>query len=316
MPLSASLHISPPIPITSPTGTPLGLWSPITSTLLHTRTHAVLVDTPITISQTSSLISWITATLHPGAVLKYIYITHGHGDHWFGLNMLLRHFKGCRALATKETIEHMRSQISEDGAGNAATGRGSWESRFPGGQIDTEFVLAEPLPDSLEFSIPSDDKTSGADEIQFHAIQVGHSDTHDSTVLFVPSLKLVVAGDVVYGDVHQMLAEANTHALRMEWVKAIDTVASLKPTPEIVVPGHMKAGEVPGVWHLERSRRYILDFDRLMQRGGTMKVKEVVGEMKRLWPTRFNDGALVVGAVSSLKERERGMKAKGKGGKL
>ncbi len=97
MPLYASIYVAPPITFTAPNGKPGGQWSPISSTLIHTTTHAVLVDTPITKQQTSELISWIEKTLHPGAQLKYIYITHGHGDHWFGINMLLKRFPGAKA---------------------------------------------------------------------------------------------------------------------------------------------------------------------------------------------------------------------------
>ena len=312
MPLYASIYVAPPIPITAPNGKYGGDWSPITSTLIHTSRHAVLVDTPITIAQTRDLIAWIEKTLHPGCTLTYIYITHGHGDHWFGINMLLKRFPGCKAIATHGTIEHMKTQVSSDGQ-NKATGRASWEARFPG-QIDTEFVLAEPLASAGgAFYIPSED---GRVErgVKFQVVEVGHSDTHDSTVLFVPDLKLVVAGDVVYGDVHQMLGEANNHALRMEWVRAIDTISALKPTPEIVVPGHMKATEVAGSWHLKNSKQYIMDFDRLVEAGEVKKAKDLVAGMKSLWPTRFNDGALIMGAINSLNVREKELKARG--GKL
>jgi hypothetical protein len=37
------------------------------------------------------------------------------------------------------------------------------------------------------------------------AIDVGFTDTEGTSILHVPDLHLVVAGDVVYGDVHQYL---------------------------------------------------------------------------------------------------------------
>ncbi|OQV11001.1 hypothetical protein CLAIMM_14910 [Cladophialophora immunda] len=273
MPLYASVHVSPSIPWTAPNGKPGGPWSPIACTVVHTPKHAVLVDTPITVAQTEGLIRWLEQTLHPGAALEYIYITHGHGDHWFGLNMLLRRFPGARAVATPGTIAHMQGQMAP------AAFQAMWASRFPG-QIDTAFRLAEPLPESGTFYLPFDDDDDddhrrkeggekggdGKEEgYKFQAVEVGHTDTHSSTVLFVPHLRLVAAGDVVYGDVHQMLGEASTHALRMEWVRAVETVAALRPAPEVVVPGHVKPDELCGAWHLERTRRYILDFDALVE---------------------------------------------------
>lgn len=65
---------------------------------------------------------------------------------------------------------------------------------------------------------------------EFRVIEVGYTDTHESTVLYVPSIDLVVAGDVVYGDVHQFFGEANTPEKRKKWLRARGTIeAALKP---------------------------------------------------------------------------------------
>ncbi|GAB7101786.1 hypothetical protein JCM4814A_01000 [Streptomyces phaeofaciens JCM 4814] len=50
-----------------------------------------------------------------------------------------------------------------------------------------------------------------------------------STFLHVPSLDLVVSGDVVYNQVHQYLSEAGDHGIDA-WLDAIDAVAALAPT--------------------------------------------------------------------------------------
>lgn len=297
MTLYASVFVSPPIPFTGPSGKaprPGGLWSPISCTLIHTPSHAVLVDTPITKSQVEALINWIQVTLQKGAELKYIYITHGHGDHWFGVGQLLKKFPGAKAIATSGTIEHMKGQV-EPKAFNAM-----WGPRFPG-QIDTDFVFPESLPQasSKKFYLPNGEKEAG---YELEALEVGHSDTYSTTVLWVPALRLVVAGDVVYGDVHQMLAEANTHLLRLEWVRAIEKIMALDPVA--VVPGHKKPHELDGAWHLENSRQYILDFDRLVESGTIKDARELTREMKMLWPTRFNDGALIMGSMNAFKGKK------------
>lgn len=67
--------------------------------------------------------------------------------------------------------------------------------------------LAEPLPESNTFDL---------EEYTLEAVDVGHTDTHNTIVLWVKDLKFVVAGDVVYGDVHQYLVEANIKKLRLE----------------------------------------------------------------------------------------------------
>jgi hypothetical protein len=52
-------------------------------------------------------------------------------------------------------------------------------------------------------------------------VEVGHTDTHDTTVLHVPAIGLVVAGDATYNGVHQLLSETNAQK-RREWITALD----------------------------------------------------------------------------------------------
>jgi glyoxylase-like metal-dependent hydrolase (beta-lactamase superfamily II) len=58
---------------------------------------AVLVDTFFTVDQGDALVDWVAAS---GKNLTTIYITHGHGDHFFGIGALLDRFPKARALTT------------------------------------------------------------------------------------------------------------------------------------------------------------------------------------------------------------------------
>ena len=281
-PLRASIYVAQPIPWYKPNGTEGGPWSPISCTLIYGTEEAVLVDTPITKVQNKELADWIEATI-PGKQLKYIYITHGHGDHWFGTNYLQQRFPGAKAVATPGTVQHMR----DDAKGFAK----SWGSQFPG-MIDTDFAFAAEL--AGEFALEGQ---------RLAPVEVGHSDTYDSTVLWVPSIRLAVCGDVVYGDCHQMLGRANTKALRGEWIAAVERVEALDP--QLVVPGHMKAAELPGTWHLENTKRYIRDFGDIVE-GGARSPREVSKKMLELWPSRFNTGALLVGCMAAFQGKEKG----------
>jgi len=64
---------------------------------------------------------------------------------------------------------------------------------------------------------------------ELHVVEVGHTDTDNTTVLHVPSIGLVVAGDAVYNGVHQYLAESANGGIQ-KWIKALDTIAALRPT--------------------------------------------------------------------------------------
>src|SRR5215469_7601243 len=92
------------------------------------------------------------------------------------------------------------------------------------------------------------------------AVEVGHSDTDHTTCLNVPSIGLVVAGDVAYKYVHQYLAESNAQT-RNEWISALDKIESLKP--HAVIGWTQAAYERLNPRIIEQTRQYIRDFDRI-----------------------------------------------------
>jgi glyoxylase-like metal-dependent hydrolase (beta-lactamase superfamily II) len=65
-------------------GTKQLMWSPISSTLIFGKRDSVLVDTFITVEQADILVDWVAAR---GKNLTAIYVTHGHGDHFFGIGV-------------------------------------------------------------------------------------------------------------------------------------------------------------------------------------------------------------------------------------
>jgi len=69
-----------------------------------------------------------------------------------------------------------------------------------------------------------------------HVIEVGHSDGDDSTVLHVPAIGLVVAGDVAYNNVHQYLADGGFIGGIDAWLRAIDLDTSSTRPPNICTP--------------------------------------------------------------------------------
>ena len=85
------VFVTPGIPIVTrdkPPGVRETLFQATASTLIYGVRDAVLVDAFMTVKQANALADWVAAR---GKTLTTIYITHGHGDHWFGVGTLLAH---------------------------------------------------------------------------------------------------------------------------------------------------------------------------------------------------------------------------------
>lgn len=242
-------------------------WIVNTSTLIYGKEDAVLIDTFMTVEQSNLLNEWIAAS---GKKLKYIYITHGHGDHFFGLQMVLDKFPDAKAIATKGSIDHMTEQITGD----------FWKKFSPG-----------PLPDRITVPQIIDGKFFEVEGNVIQIIETGFTDTYDTTSVYVPSIGLVVAGDVVYNGIHPYLAET-TKETRQEWKAALDQLESLHP--KAVVAGHKNPKLEDSPENILATKKYLQDFERLNDE--TSSAKELFDKMFALYPERANPGSLWGGA--------------------
>ena len=195
-----------------PPGQEKWTWVANSSTLISGERDAVLVDTFLTTEQSQTLLDWVVAS---GKNLIAIYITHGHGDHFFGLAPLLARFPFAKALAIPEVVRAMETQISP------AFVDGFWRKRIPG-QIPDRLLVAAPL-------------AKNELELEGHRlvpVNTGQTDTAYSTSLHIPSIGLIVAGDVVYNGIHPYLAETDTQS-RLEWIAALDKLDQERLSPGI-----------------------------------------------------------------------------------
>ncbi|MEU0675594.1 MBL fold metallo-hydrolase [Streptomyces sp. NPDC006172] len=268
--LTYAVHVADGMPTTNsdvPPDQSERSWSPTSSILISNGGEALLVDPLFTIAQSEGLLRWLSGRAAP---LTSVYVTHGHGDHWFGLGAVLEQYPAARAFALPEVVQDMAYQSSPEVL------KAVWRAWFPE-QIPERLVLAEPLE--------GDVLTVGGAEVR--PVRLGHTDSDNTTCLHVPELELVVAGDVIYNNVHLMLAASDADG-RDEWLRALDRVEALAPTA--IVAGHKDPAADDDPRHIEETRRYILDFDGGVRRtGSTLELYEYMLERH---PSRINPGAL------------------------
>jgi glyoxylase-like metal-dependent hydrolase (beta-lactamase superfamily II) len=253
------------------------MWVANSSTLIYGERDAVLVDTFLTVDQCNTLADGIVAS---GKVLKAIYVTHPHGDHFFGLKVLQDRFPNVQALATPEVVAKMKLQITPEKLNSR------WRKLFPN-QIPEVISIADPLSGN-EIDLEGN---------KLVVIKLGHTDSDDSTCLHVPSIGLVVAGDAVYNGIHPFLGESNRQT-RLEWIAALDKIDTLKPSA--VVCGHKAPSNDDSPRNIEETRQYIRDFIRLNDE--TETARELYDKMLALYPDRANPGSLWSAAVIAKAE--------------
>lgn len=216
-------------------------WPSSTATLIAGDHDAILVDALMTIEQGRQLVSWIKGA---NKNLTDIVITHGHGDHFFGAGPVLQAYPDARLLALNDDV------IAEARLHTEPTVLSNWIGWFA-----DQFDHAAAIPDKSEYEVLD------LEGSPLNWLAVGAADGTLGTVIYVPELDTVCAGDAVYNNIHMWLWNS-TPASRATWLSTIDAVAAL--APRIIVAGH-KDPDAPddgAARQLAQSRRYIEDFDR------------------------------------------------------
>jgi glyoxylase-like metal-dependent hydrolase (beta-lactamase superfamily II) len=247
------------------------VWSPLSTTMIQGQSDAVLVDPPFTREQAHAVSDWVRAS---NKNITHIFVTHGHGDHWFTAGMLADEFD-AQIVATAGTIEQMHRNVAMRDA--------VWDRLFPG-----------QIPESKVTAVPAENNRIDLEGKQLNIVEVGHTDTDATSVLHAPDLDLVVAGDTVYNGVHLYLAESADGG-RDKWRSAIGIVESLNP--RWIVAGHKnKDLDDSAARAISQTRDYLNSADELLSQHTT--ALGFFNAMVERFPDRLNPGALWLGAAA------------------
>ena len=213
-------------------------FSPVASTLIYGSESAVLTDPAFSAEQARTLGDWVAGK---GRKLTDTFITYGHGDHWFAAGLLAERF-GARVVATAGTIAQMH--------GNLAARPFLWDKMFPG-MIPPSPVTAVTVP-ANHFTLEGHDLVM---------VEVGHTDSADTSVLHIPDLGLVVAGDAIYNRVHTYLGASVAIGGFGPWRNAIDKIQALNPRH--IIAGHQNKQQDDDADRLiAETRQYLDDADQ------------------------------------------------------
>jgi glyoxylase-like metal-dependent hydrolase (beta-lactamase superfamily II) len=185
------------------------------STLLYGEKDAILVDASQLLSDSYRMASEI---LKMRVNLTHIYVSHFHPDHHFGLQVLHFAFPEARIVALKQSVQDIVFTSSDK--------TDMWAiDRFGPGDIPRQTTVPMPLNEPHLFL--------EGEEIVFSGGWEG--DSINNSVVWIPSLKTVLATDVAFHDCNLWPIESNVER-RAKWRK--DMARMMEFDPRIVVPGH------------------------------------------------------------------------------
>lgn len=233
----------------------------VVSTLVMGPTQAILVDAQFRPSDASRVADMVAAT---GRRVTAIVVTHPHDDHYLGLEVMHRRFPDAPIYMTPAGIEVYRRQ----------------SPRFV---AIVRRLYPSDAPDSLPAVVPfpSAHLTVDGEDIDVVPDQQGDELIPSNTYLWIPSLRAVVAGDIVFNGVHVWLANSN-HASRQRWLRSLDALSARHPA--IVVAGHKRdsaTADTPAA--IGVTRAYVAAFDAEADR--TMVADTLVARMTRRFPS-------------------------------
>ena len=148
--------------------------------------------------------------------ISHVIVTHYHADHIYGLQV----FKalGAQIVANRKALEYLNSDTARLRLVASRSELAPW--------IDdnTRLLEADRWIDG-----PTDLTVGG---VLFQIKPVGPSHTPEDVVVFLPSKKLLFAGDLVFRGRIPYVGGADSR----QWIKALDTLLALDAT--VIVPGH------------------------------------------------------------------------------
>jgi glyoxylase-like metal-dependent hydrolase (beta-lactamase superfamily II) len=208
----------------------------VNSTMISGEKDMLLIDPQFSLSEAHRLTAKI---LESKKNLTTIYVTHAHPDHLFGLAVLKQAFPQAKILGLPGTVNAAKTGWPARQKFWVAT----YGNNIPG----PEPVLPEEL--TTQFLSLEGEQFPVTGPVQ-------GSDGAGNSFVFIPSLKAVVTGDIVFDHVYFGVPRDKA---REEWNKTIDQIMALKPA--IIVPGHEGPGATRDASSVAFMKKYISDWD-------------------------------------------------------
>ena len=247
-----------------------------TNSVIIEGTHEVmLVDAQLTKTSAERVLQEIKETKKP---LSIIYITHEHADHFLGLEVFREAYPRVRIVANSSVVDRINKVYQEKiDKWKTILGPGATSHVVAVEQFDGNFI------------------TFGSSQIE--VLKNIQGDTDENTMLWIPGQRILIAGDVLFNNMHLYTAETDSKA-RDEWLNSLQKIRELKPL--VVIPGHGKVGApLDASTAVDFTESYLLVFEEEVRKA--RDPDSLINAMKERFPSANFLLALERGAKANVK---------------
>ena len=249
--------------------------------LLKGEKKAMLIDAPYTRADAHRVVA---AILESGLELETIYITHDHPDHYYSAEVIRQAFPAARYISHPAVVTAI------------------WKS-LPFKQARWTKLLGVNGPQMPSAPAPLETDTLFLEGHEVKILGPMQGDHSANTAIWVPEIKALFPSDMVHNEVVLWFVESDAEQIAA-YRKSVERLAVMNP--EIVVPGHERAGMKHDRSSLDYTLRYLDAWPRL-----ALKAKDAA-DLVRLVKASFPDSvdpngdfSLVTGARVTMGEEAK-----------
>jgi glyoxylase-like metal-dependent hydrolase (beta-lactamase superfamily II) len=181
--------------------------------------------------------------------VTHVFVTHYHADHIYGLQVFKE--AGAKIVAHRAALIYLNSEIAR------LRMEASREQLFPWVDDKTHLVEADEWIDA--------EKEIVVGGVRFQMKPVGPSHTPEDLAIYLPSEKILFAGDLVFRSRIPFVGQADSR----HWITALDQLLAFDT--KVIVPGHGPLSSNARK-DMQQTRQY-LDFLRTTMTKATLNME-------------------------------------------
>ncbi len=249
------------------------------SVIIEGPHQVMLVDAQLTKTNADRVLQEIKRTNKP---LSIIYITHEHADHFIGLEVFKEAYPRVRVIATSAVAGRIAQVYQEK--------IDKWKRLL--GSAATSHVVAIGQFDRPVITFEGS---------RIEVLKRIRGDTDQNTMLWIPGQRTLIAGDVVFNNMHVYTAETDSKA-RGTWLNSLRTIRELHPS--VVVPGHSNTGApLDASTAVDFTESYLLAFEKELAKA--RDPDGLINALKNRYPSAELLLALERGAMANVNSEKR-----------